>query len=177
MPYFAISNLVAAEFPDSTSIDVLQASHEYLLERSSPIQDNGANYHYDFNLIHGYQINKSGWIISRVYTFCAFNPSEIVFCIIDPCGMSDSDVDIYVKGQRGSQTFISFPGLGLQTLNQGLQLLELLSGYKNWYHFLLSPGHANFSTRMLIDLRKAVDENARFIRKISRLREIINELD
>lgn len=144
---YGIIDFKATKFPENTPTQTIANNFEYVLQQRYS-KDNGANYHYAFDFIHGNSIETKGWKITRITTFSAFKPKEILFKITDPNGKSDSDIGLINKTASRTASFIAFPGIGLTALNQGLALFKILTSYKNWSEFLSSNECGTYSIKM-----------------------------
>lgn len=143
---YGIENFIIKELHENYPTEMFSSSFEYVLQRTY-VKDNVPNYHYAFHLIHGNLIQSNGWIISKIETFSKFTPREIFFRITDPSGKSDSDVGLIKKIGSSTTSYIAFPGIGLDSLNQGFALFRILTAYSNWHEFLSSDQCGTFTTR------------------------------
>lgn len=143
---YGIKNFKATEFSENTPTKTIANDFPHVLQRRHS-KDNGANYSFYFDLIHGTLIETNGWKITKINTFSAFSPKDILFKITDPNGKSDSDIGLVNKTASGTAYFIAFPGLGLTSLNQGLALFKTLTKYKNWSEFVSSNECGTYSIK------------------------------
>ena len=174
MCYYALSNLVAQEYPLTHPKDVLLSNFEYVIQRTH-ITDNNGNWHFEYNILPGGNINSGRWFITEISTFSAFNPQEIIFNITDPSGMSDKEIGVLkYKANLSTEGYISFSGTSLNSLNLGFEFFRKLSLYINWYHFLLSIVAGNFSTAQILRFRNLEIKCKEFENKLTRISDIIN---